>query len=146
MSRGHYVICVQCGKQFDANNGAAYDPQTRRYTCRRCVSRNKADRRKARTGMRQSTGAMIAKLVFGFLFVIAGFSSPEGGWTIGYFLTALALGGGLIAWGLVPWLKAKRQKSQPCGMDAPKEMRTCPSCGGIGTGSYCEYCGKPFSQ
>lgn len=32
----HIVVCVDCGRQFDANWGAYYDATTRRYTCKRC--------------------------------------------------------------------------------------------------------------
>ena len=33
----HMVICVNCGKQFDANKGGAYDPAAKRYTCKACA-------------------------------------------------------------------------------------------------------------
>ena len=71
----HIVTCVKCGRQFDANEGGAYYPESRRYVCKRCVDKQKseqADREKARkaeerkaeaderervTGMRQSKAA-----------------------------------------------------------------------------------------
>ena len=95
------------------------------------------------TGMRQSYGAMIAKIGFGILFVLAGFSTPEGGWTIGYFLTALVWGGGLIAWGLMPYLKARKAKAQQESIvppTAPPRIWNCPSCGARSTKNPCEYC------
>ncbi len=63
---------MKCGRQFDANEGGAYYPESRRYVCKHCVDKQKseqADREKARkaeerkaeaderervTGMRQS--------------------------------------------------------------------------------------------
>lgn len=33
----HIVTCVKCGRQFDANEGGAYYPESRRYVCKRCV-------------------------------------------------------------------------------------------------------------
>ena len=72
----HIVTCVKCGRQFDANEGGAYYPESRRYVCKRCVDKQKseqADREKARkaeerkaeaderervTGMRQSKAAI----------------------------------------------------------------------------------------
>lgn len=146
MSVNHFVICAQCGKKFDANKGAAFDPQAQRYICRQCVSRAKAELRQQNTGMRQSTGAMIAKIVFGLLFVMAGFSSPEGGWSVGYFLTALVIGGGLIAWGVLPWLKAKKSPPHSCDADTPGQLRVCPHCGGTGTSEICEYCGMRIPE
>ena len=71
----HIVTCVKCGRQFDANEGGAYYPESRRYVCKRCVDKQKSeqsDREKARkaeerkaeaderervTGMRQSKAA-----------------------------------------------------------------------------------------
>ncbi len=69
-----------------------------------------AEEREAKTGMRQSIGAMIAKMAFGFLFISTGFRSPDSGWSFGYFLTCLTLGGALIAWGLLPYLASKKNK------------------------------------
>ena len=72
-----------------------------------------ADEREAKTGMRQSKGAMIAKIVIGCLFFAAGFIEPEDSqWTIGYFLVALILAGAFLAWGLVPYMKAKEKMKQ----------------------------------
>lgn len=73
----HIVTCVKCGRQFDANEGGAYYPESRRYVCKRCVDKQKSeqsDREKARkaeerkaeaderervSGMRQSKAATV---------------------------------------------------------------------------------------
>lgn len=144
----HMVTCVQCGRQFDANRGGYYNRSSRRYTCKSCGRKMQADRNERATGMRQSRGAMIAKIAIGTLFIIAGFSSPEGGWSFGYFLTALVIGGALIAWGLVPYLRAKKEASAEAETRAEarraaeNEPKKCPSCGAITKGKYCEYCGS----
>lgn len=144
----HMVTCVQCGRQFDANRGGYYNRSSRRYTCKSCARKAQADHNERSTGMRQSRGAMIAKIAIGALFIIAGFSSPEGGWSIGYFLTALVIGGALIAWGLVPYLKAKKEASAEAEARAEarraaeNEPKVCPSCGATTKGRYCEYCGS----
>lgn len=88
----HIVTCVKCGRQFDANDGGAYYPESRRYVCKRCVDKQKseqADREKARkaeerkagaderervTGMRQSKSAMLVKIVVGVLFLFSAVS------------------------------------------------------------------------
>lgn len=173
MASKHLVICVRCGKQFDANRGGYYNRNSRRYTCKSCgrsqkseirkqkaairkqkaaIKKQKAINRKERTGMKQSMGAMIAKIAIGVLFVLTGFSSPDGGWTIGYFLTAIVIGGALIAWGLLPYLKARKEKSanstdekEPQAQHAGT-TKTCASCGAMGTGDFCEYCGKKLSE
>lgn len=71
----HIVTCVKCGRQFDANEGGAYYPESRRYVCKHCVDKQKdiqkeqakarkaaereaeADERERVTGMRQSKTA-----------------------------------------------------------------------------------------
>ncbi|MBR3034972.1 MAG: hypothetical protein IKH87_10145 [Firmicutes bacterium] len=73
---------------------------------------SRADEREARTGMRQSKGAMIAKIVLGGLFLAVSLDTSDGNWTIGYFLFCLILGGGLIAWGLLPYLEARRRHKE----------------------------------
>lgn len=148
MASKHLVTCVQCGNQFDANRGGYYNRQTRRYTCKSCARKMKADRNERTTGMRQSKGAMIAKIAVGVLFVIAGFSSPESGWSVGYFLTALVIGAALIAWGIAPALQSKRKASAEAEARAEarraleNEPKRCPACGATSKGKYCEYCGS----
>ena len=168
MASKHIVTCVQCGKRFDANFGGYYNSSSRRYTCKSCgkvlnkaykkqnaeqkaASREqKATEREAKTGMRQSVGAMIAKIAIGVLFVFAGFSSPEGGWTFGYFLTSLVVGAALISWGVIPYLNAQKSKNDNSSVEKEivkeqvKEVKLCASCGASGTGAYCEYCGRKY--
>ena len=150
MASKHMVTCRECGKRFDANWGGYYDRASRRYTCKKCgkhilkAYRNqnnvsKAVEREERTGMRQSFGAMIAKIAVGILFVTTGFSSPEGGWTFGYFLTALVTGTALIAWGLLPYLKARKSRTVE-----QENVKVCTSCGATGSGDTCEYCGSKY--
>ena len=150
MARKHMVICVECGKRFDANLGGYYNQKSRRYTCKKCKNRIKnenrnkmsayqATEREKRTGMKQSLGAMVAKIVVGLVFVLMGFLSPEGGWTLGYFFTALVIGAALIAWGLLPYLKAKKAHK-----DEQVVGKICASCGATGTGDACEYCGRKY--
>ena len=76
----------------------------------RRVKASRADEREALTGMRQSIGGMIAKIAFGIMFIGVGFDKPESGWSIGYFAVALCCGGALIAWGLVPFLAARKKR------------------------------------
>lgn len=136
----HLVTCVECGKRFDTKYGYYYDKNSRRYTCRKCGNKMNAVRNEQYTGMRQSTGAMIAKIVVGILFILVGFTSPESGWSIGYFMTALVLGCSLIAWGVVPYLKAKKATAAEAE-EKENEVKVCPACGATTKGKYCEYCG-----
>ncbi|MBR3749836.1 MAG: hypothetical protein IKN28_08195 [Firmicutes bacterium] len=55
---------------------------------------------------------MIAKIVLGGLFLAVSLDTSDGNWTIGYFLFCLILGGGLIAWGLLPYLEARRRHKE----------------------------------
>lgn len=120
----HIVTCVKCGRQFDANEGGAYYPESRRYVCKHCVAKQKdiqkeqakarkaaereaeADERERVTGMRQSKTAMLVKIVVGVLFLFAAVSLAVQG-NISSFVCGLVIGGSLVAWGLVPYLKAK---------------------------------------
>lgn len=120
----HIVTCVKCGRQFDANEGGAYYPESRRYVCKRCVDKQKdiqkeqakarkaaereaeADERERVTGMRQSKTAMLVKIVVGVLFLFSAVSLAVQN-NIPAFLCGLVIGGALVAWGLVPYLKAK---------------------------------------
>jgi hypothetical protein len=78
----------------------------------RKVVPSRADEREAQTGMRQSKGAMIAKIVLGGLFFAVSFDHSDGEWSIGYFLFCLILAGGMIAWGLLPYLEARRKQKE----------------------------------
>jgi hypothetical protein len=119
-----YCYLREVREAVHANDGGAYYPESRRYVCKRCVDKQKseqADREKARkaeerkaeaderervTGMRQSKAAMLVKIVVGVLFLFAAVSLAVQG-NISSFVCGLVIGGALVAWGLVPYLKAK---------------------------------------
>lgn len=153
MAQKHMVVCVECGRQFDASRGAHYDPKTRRYTCKSCVKKYNADVREHSTGMRQSTGAMIAKIVFGVMFIIVALTGDLEMSARG---VGIVLGLGLIAWGLLPWWKARKANEAAAARaqaekaaaeyaraNAPK---TCPACGARTKGDVCEYCGAALYE
>ena len=154
MARKHIVVCAECGKQFDANRGGYYNKQTRRYTCKSCGKKITGDARERSTGMRQSTGAMIAKIVFGALFVISGFTTgiPAMGENFasgfGALLMSIILGGALLAWGLVPYFKAKKAQEAAAARSMAVEIarqnapKKCPACGAMTKGDVCEFCGS----
>ena len=120
----HIVTCVKCGRQFDANEGGVYYPDSQRYACKSCVKKQKseqserekarkaaerkaeADERERATGMRQSKTAMLVKIVVGVLFLFSAVSLAAQG-NISSFVCGLVIGGALVAWGLVPYLTAK---------------------------------------
>lgn len=151
----HLVFCKSCGKQFDANKGGRYFKAERRYMCPTCysaiVKRDKeraAVDRERTTGMRQSTGAMIAKIAVGALFVISSFGTSG----IGSVLTGIIIGAALIAWGLLPYLTAKKaaekaHKERVAESEKAANMNVkCESCGAITSGDACEYCGSPLNK
>lgn len=151
MGRKHIVVCVECGCQFDASKGGHYDNKTRRYTCKSCCRKYNANLRERKTGMKQSMGAMIAKIAIGALFVISGFTAmakqESTGDAIGTLLVGLVIGAALLAWGLVPYLKAKKANDAAAAQAAAAafELRNapkkCPACGAMTKGDVCEYCG-----
>ena len=123
----HIVTCVKCGRQFDANEGGVYYTESRRYACKRCVDKQKskqveeskvrkaeerrvkADERERETGMRQSKTAMLAKIIVGVLFLFCSLPLAMQG-NISSFVCGLGIAAALIAWGFVPYLKAKNRK------------------------------------
>lgn len=175
MARKHMVVCSQCGRQFDANKGGYYNRQSRRYTCLQCGNRIKraanetrrarnaerrrvlADEREQRTGMRQSIGSMITKIVFGILFIYAGLTKEESALRI-------IIGVSLLAWGLIPFVKARLKQSGkrllPSFSSMKMKMRIkednrniarnelrndpwiCRWCGATTSGDSCEFCGR----
>lgn len=123
----HIVTCVKCGRKFDAEEGGVYYPESHRYACKKCVDNQKAaqaerakarkaeerkakaDEREKNTGMRQSVPAMIAKIAAGAVVLISSFSLLTQG-SVTEFIVGVAVAAGLAAWGLVPYLKAKKAK------------------------------------
>ena len=153
----HMVICMNCGKRFDASRGGYYFKSQRRYMCPKCgkahnreVKEEQADYREEKTGMRQTQGAMIAKIAVGLLFVISAFATGS----FGAVLTGIVIGLALIAWGLLPWLlprlKEKKEAEAAAAAARAEEERLanlpkiCPACGAHTKGQTCEYCGAPL--
>lgn len=153
----HMVICRDCGKQFDASKGGYYLKSSGRYLCPKCGRANnkeakeaQANERERKTGMRQSQGAMIAKIVIGVLFIVSAFTTGS----VGATLVGIVIGLGLIAWGFLPWYLAKKAAAAEVArlaaekaaeeekrLNAPK---ICPTCGAKTKGEVCEYCGAPL--
>ena len=118
-----------------------------------------ADAREKETGMRQTRGAMIAKIAVGILFLISGLTTD---WTessdasnpLGPMLLSVIIGIALIAWGLVPWLNAKKKREAAAAKAEAErraeeerrmnEPKVCPACGATTKGILCEYCGTPL--
>ena len=153
----HMVTCMGCGKRFDANRGGYYLKSKQRYLCPKCgkahnreVKEEQADVREATTGMRQTTGAMIAKIAVGAMFFFIGFTMDS----FGSAITGIVIGLALIAWGLLPWLmprlKAKKEAEAAAAAARAEAERLanipkiCPACGAHTKGAACEYCGAPL--
>jgi len=119
-----------------------------------------ADARQKATGMRQSNGAMIAKLAFGFLFFVSGLttdwkSQPGVENPVFSMVFSVILGLALIAWGLIPYLNARKLRAEAAAkkeaaLRAAEEQRMntlkiCPACGARTKGDRCEYCDTPLN-
>ena len=157
MAQNHFVSCHVCGQTFDTFRGGYYDAGTAQYTCRKCGRGTDPALRGIRIGMRQSVVGMVLKLLFGALFLSVSRSPAEGTeWDISYFLVAVVMGAAMIAWALIPWLKARREQQVLLEQDARAAAKqealqrraaraaapkVCPGCGATGTGTVCEYCG-----
>lgn len=144
MASKHIVVCQNCGRQFDANKGGYYNKTTRRYTCKACGNQ-------AKTGMKQSKCAMIAKIFFGLMFIIVGIAPPEPNeFSVSTFLIGLVIGVALIAWGIMPYIKAKKiekaeaEQAELFRRKLADQVVICPHCGARTKGNVCEYCGSPI--
>ena len=100
---------------------------------------------------------MVLKILFGLLFFCVSVDSGEGAaWDFPYFLTCLILGGALIAWAVVPRIRANRESAELIALDEcmsvvvkdrkkraeqTAEPKICPGCGATSIGPVCEYCG-----
>ena len=117
-----------------------------------------ADAREKETGMRQSGGAMIAKIAVGALFVVSGLTtdwhSADPSDPVGTMLFSILIGLALIAWGVLPWMNAKKKKAaalekaeaerRAAEARRMNEPKLCPACGATTKGPCCEYCGTPL--
>ncbi len=114
-------ICLVCGKEFTLTNGTHYKMvgSRRRYICNSCyrqmqqeVKENKKANRIATTGMKQSTLSMILKILFGLLFIYTGITMLTDGdasTSVGSAFIGFALGAALLAWGIIPYINAKKK-------------------------------------
>lgn len=185
MASKHNVVCVSCGRQFDANkSGTRYFPEKRRYMCGSCARKIKAAEKaqqKAEKEERQRAiseavasgemnenqatiashkhgkGKMIAGIIVAAVGVI-GFAGGSGQ-GIAYFITCiiiLLVGAGLLIWHFIADKKfkeavqAERERSlseqQTILHQQENQTKTCPNCGGITKGKFCEYCGSQLEQ
>ena len=144
MAQKHMVVCRECGRQFDANHGGYYDKTSQRYTCKSCGKMITGDARERSTGMRQSKGAMIAKIAVGVMFLIVAFT---GELDFGARCIGVVIAAALIAWALIPYFKAKKASEAAAAKAAAAQFelknapKTCPACGALTKGDVCEYCG-----
>lgn len=95
-----------------------------------------------------STGALIAKVAFGALFIVYGFFPTEGiSSGLEYIITSIVIGTSLIAWGVMSYQKQKKaweayqEESRIASLNV---VKTCKVCGAKSKGSVCEYCGSPL--
>ena len=105
-----------------------------------------------------SVGWMIAKIALGVMFIGVSFGDPGESDGAAYLVVGLALGLALIAWGLIPWLrfrKEEKRREEEKDRQRAEEVRrreeerearenrvyVCPGCGATGKGKVCEYCG-----
>ncbi len=97
----------------------------------------------------------IVKILFGLIFVAASFNEGQG---VGYVIFCLSIAAALIAWGVIPWLRYRkeeklwqeekdRQRAEEVRLrEEEKKVRenrvyVCPGCGATSKGKVCEYCG-----
>lgn len=156
-AKQHLVVCVMCGRQFDANRGGYYNSRTHRYTCKTCGVGPVAQPAAARSSVPNPVTAksllspMIGKCIIAGLILFGGLVFlAYGGW----FFTLLALAGAvaLALTGIIPYVKRKkledRMKAEILAAQEEKRNRqkTCPKCGATTKGQVCEFCGSPLED
>ena len=139
--------CYICHQELSALERVIAFKQDDVYVCHGCCD-NLC--RKAGTAPFEnfSLGKFLAKLLFGFLCIFSITTSDD----IGASAMLVIIGLALIAWALVPqWLEKTRCDSLVAQVVSKKAeeaeaLHTCKACGGISSGKYCAYCGKPFDE
>ena len=114
MSRQHVVTCYGCGSQFDANRGGAgYHRIKHKYYCPKCYKEIKREQKKLiqqerllKRGMKQSYIAMVLKIVFGIISLFSFLYDKDPDTKYIFLLVGIIL----LAWGIVPFIKARRKK------------------------------------
>lgn len=98
------------------------------------------EKKKQSAKMKQSIGAMIAKIAVGCLFLVVSFGMDNAGEVC----VGLILAAALIAWGFVPYFMAKKKQEELRRKEA-RRKKVCPACGATTRGDTCEYCGSDLS-
>lgn len=89
---------------------------------------------------------MLFKIIIGTIIFSIIFEAES----LGDALIFTALGGAIVAWGLLPYIMAKKKERQirsliPAAAVAEANTeKTCPYCGATSKGDRCEYCGSPL--
>ena len=101
---------------------------------------------------RPSLGWTIVKVALGVMFIGVTFGDAGEADPAAFIVVGLAIGLGLIAWGLIPWLrimkeeKRKREEAERLRAEQKAEKdrawKLCPNCGATSRGQVCEYCGS----
>ena len=116
-------------------------------------------KQKDKTIRRPSIGGTVAKIAVGVIFMAVSGSDPGESNPTAYIIVCLTIGLALIAWGLLPWLRFRkeekrrlleeeRQREEAARLRAEQKaekdnrVRICPNCGASGRGLTCEYCGS----
>ena len=108
----HEVACYDCGRMFDVEaEGGMYLQRQRRYLCPSCmVAREERQKAAAEKKLRR---AMIWKVIVGVIFLVTAFTGNPGTTSRGLFIfSGLLIGGGFLAWGLIPYLRHRRANNE----------------------------------
>lgn len=99
----HLVACVACGRQFDANEGGRYDPNSRRYRCPDCVQREYDAAVSALS--KKLKRRFVLKIVFGVIFLLSGIVNIST--APGAAVLTFVVGVALLAWAIIPYKRVK---------------------------------------
>ena len=151
------VKCEGCGRPFDLGREGIFLPAAGGCLCRAC-ERTRSGSRRGLSAPRPLWAGTAAKLFFGVLFAYIGvFENQPWDWT--FLLVGLGIGLGLIAWGIVPLRRYRRErweavaaartaaaekKAEP--LRRLRRPRVCAACGATGAGEICEYCGTRLPE
>ena len=110
------------------------------------------------TNKKPGTGAMIAKVAFGCIFIAVGVA-PDPEFEAGARAIGIILGLALIAWAVLPYIgwkkrhkavieEIEREEQEIAEMKAAlkNKPRKCPNCGATTKGTVCEYCGSALTD
>lgn len=138
--------CKECHRAFYPDKGGYFDKSDKQYICTSCGKTIPIGGTVVPLFRRQSTKALIIKLVCAVVCFAACFYAEPG--EVGACAILIAAGLALIVYALLPIVKERKYLAEFQQMKADEKVLedstpwNCTHCGASTTGKVCSYCGS----